>query len=405
MASRGWGKNKKGYLVNSEGKTARQVKQEKYAAKKAEAKAKASGTSSLSVSGGGGEAPATGKSRLGRLIDSIEANQKADVQNYRRVLKVADKANAMAGGKPGGQPSGNATRSQLPGTAEKKGRFSKAVSDLEAIDKADLKNAAKTYGATAALMGAAKKSTEEKTAKGLNERKTKLLQKASEGKTPAKPASKGSDGVDVERFVERSGNKLISTDSRLTRFDFDMVSSRKTARDFDVEADAQKIATLKVGTNVPLVGMTKDGKIEVVSGDREFFAAKRASVLNPEADMVGAMVLKGSEIKGALAQKSLFKSHEGDFAVVTGKFSRVDTPDIVSSQKPPSKRVLDKQIEAILQTGEVGNVVPVVLRRVGKKSLVNQKYEIVSGHDSYHAMRELQRRNPNFEMTNAFILD
>lgn len=43
MASRGWGKNKKGHLVNSEGKTARQVKQEKYAAKKAEAKAKASG--------------------------------------------------------------------------------------------------------------------------------------------------------------------------------------------------------------------------------------------------------------------------------------------------------------------------------------------------------------------------
>ena len=273
MASRGWGKNKKGYLVNSEGKTARQVKQEKYAAKKAEAKAKASG------GGGSGE------------------------------------------------------------------------------------------------------------------------------KGTAKPANKGSDGVDVGRFVERSGNKLISTDSRLTRFDFDMVSSRKTARDFDVEADAQKIATLKVGTNVPLVGMTKDGKIEVVSGDREFFAAKRASVLNPEADMVGAMVLKGSEIKGALAQKSLFKSHEGDFAVVTGKFSRVDTPDIVSSQKPPSKRVLDKQIEAILQTGEVGNVVPVVLRRVGKKSLVNQKYEIVSGHDSYHAMRELQRRNPNYEMTNAFILD
>lgn len=407
MAGQNWRKNKKGFMVNPEGKTARQVKQEKYAAKKAEAKTKASGTSSLSVSGGGGEAPARGRSRLGKLIDSIEANQKADVQNYRSVLKVADKANAMASGKPGGQPTAkqDATRSQLPGTAEKKGRFSKAVSDLEAIDKADLKNAAKTYGATAALMGAAKKSTEEKTAKGLNERKTKLLQKASEGKTPAKPASKGSDGVDVERFVERSGNKLISTDSRLTRFDFDMVSSRKTARDFDVEADAQKIATLKVGTNVPLVGMTKDGKIEVVSGDREFFAAKRASVLNPEADMVGAMVLKGSEIKGALAQKSLFKSHEGDFAVVTGKFSRVDTPDIVSSQKPPSKRVLDKQIEAILQTGEVGNVVPVVLRRVGKKSLVNQKYEIVSGHDSYHAMRELQRRNPNFEMTNAFILD
>lgn len=50
MASSGWGKNKKGYLVNSQGKTARQVRQEKYAAKKA---AKASGGGG---GGGGGEA-------------------------------------------------------------------------------------------------------------------------------------------------------------------------------------------------------------------------------------------------------------------------------------------------------------------------------------------------------------
>ena len=43
MAGQNWRKNKKGFMVNPEGKTARQVKQEKYAAKKAEAKAKASG--------------------------------------------------------------------------------------------------------------------------------------------------------------------------------------------------------------------------------------------------------------------------------------------------------------------------------------------------------------------------
>ena len=53
MASRGWGKNKKGVLVNSEGKTALEVRLDKYAAKlkarkeklaakKADAKAKAS---------------------------------------------------------------------------------------------------------------------------------------------------------------------------------------------------------------------------------------------------------------------------------------------------------------------------------------------------------------------------
>lgn len=156
----------------------------------------------------------------------------------------------------------------------------------------------------------------DKYAAKLKVRKEKLAAKKAE----AKPASKGSEGIDPSRYLESNTSKTINTAYRVNKFDIDMVSSRKTARDFDVEADAQKIATLKVGTNVPLVGMTKDGKIEVVSGDREFFAAKRASVLNPEADMVGAMVLKGSEIKGALAQKSLFKSHEGDFAVVTEVF-------------------------------------------------------------------------------------
>ena len=49
MAGQNWRKNKKGFMVNSDGKTARQVKQEKYAAKKADAKAKAS-----SDGGGGG---------------------------------------------------------------------------------------------------------------------------------------------------------------------------------------------------------------------------------------------------------------------------------------------------------------------------------------------------------------
>ena len=39
MAGQNWRKNKKGFMVNPEGKTARQVKQEKYAAKKAEANA------------------------------------------------------------------------------------------------------------------------------------------------------------------------------------------------------------------------------------------------------------------------------------------------------------------------------------------------------------------------------
>lgn len=67
MASRGWAKNKKGHLVNSEGKTARQVKQEKYAAKKADAKAKAS-------SGGGGGGASTGEATNQPAKYSLKSN-------------------------------------------------------------------------------------------------------------------------------------------------------------------------------------------------------------------------------------------------------------------------------------------------------------------------------------------
>ncbi|NCQ83179.1 MAG: hypothetical protein GPJ00_01045 [Microcystis aeruginosa W13-18] len=216
----------------------------------------------------------------------------------------------------------------------------------------------------------------------------------------------GGEDVDTSRYLENNTNKNISTEDKTTRFDIDMVSSRKKASDFEVESDAQKIAkTGGVLTNIPLVAMTKGKKIEVVASDRDFFAAKRAQEIDPNREMMRGMFLKASQIKGALAQKRLFKDHEGDLAVVSGKFSRVDTPDISSSQKPPSKKVLEQQIQAILDTGDAGNVVPVVIKRIGKKSLVNQKYEVVSGHDSYHAMRELSRRNPDFEMTNTFILD
>ena len=38
MDGQNWRKNKKGFMVNPEGKTARQVRQEKYAAKKAPAR-------------------------------------------------------------------------------------------------------------------------------------------------------------------------------------------------------------------------------------------------------------------------------------------------------------------------------------------------------------------------------
>ena len=401
MAGQNWRKNKKGFMVNSEGKTARQVKQEKYAAKKAEAKA--SGTSSLSVSGGGGEAPARGRSRLGKLIDSIEANQKADVQNYRSVLKVADKANAMASGKPGGQPTAkqDATRSQLPGTAEKKGRFSKAVSDLEAIDKADLKNAAKTYGATAALMGAAKKSTEEKTAKGLSEGKTKLLQKASEGKTPAKPANKGSEEVKTEwggsiaelKQKDRNPlNQLIDTKAVAPKNPVSRYNKQ------EIEDLAQKLAKGETSQlNPVLVRKVGFEKYEVVRGDKEFYAAQRARELNPGLESVETFSVKPNEIKAAKRQLSLFKGEKNQVSAVVRDRFQIDLADIDSSVKG-NQVPLSAQAKSLLEVG--ANLVPVVLRK--KKG---GRFEVVSGHQVYHAAMAAKKRDRTFEVVNAVIID
>ena len=368
MASRGWGKNKKGVLVNSQGKTALEVRLDKYAtklkarkeklaAKKAEAKAKASGV------GGSGEKGTAKPANKGseEKLNEIASQYGWSVKDGVLYTSKGDFMHSVT---------------------EKKGRIHLRNKDGEL--RGTLSSPEKLGGYLEKTFYAEKRKPE----------------------PPAKPASKGSEEIDPSRYLESNTSKTINTSYRVNKFDIDMVSSRKKAGDFDVEGEARKIASAGgVTTNLPLVAMRQDKKIEVVAGDREFFANKRAQELNPYQDMVSGVFLKSSQIKGALAQKSLFKDHEGDFTVQSGQFSRVDTADIESSIKQPSKKVLDAQVKALLDTGDVGNVIPVILQRVGKKSAVNQKYRVVSGHDSYHAMRELQRRNPNFEMTNAFILD
>lgn len=349
MAGQNWRKNKKGFMVNPEGKTARQIKQEKYAAKKAEAKAKASGGG-----GSGGREQELEKLKNDRRSEQNLANEK-----YNAGL-AKETADWMATRRPG----------------KKRPKISKAFKEWE------------------------------KTTDAIEEKYNKLTAAIEEKYSPAKTANKGSEEIDPSRYLESNTSKTINTSYRVNKFDIDMVSSRKKAGDFDVEGEARKIASAGgVTTNLPLVAMRQDKKIEVVAGDREFFANKRAQELNPNEEMVSGVFLKSSQIKGALAQKSAFKDHEGDFTVQSGQFSRVDTADIESSIKQPSKKVLDAQVKALLDTGDVGNVIPVILQRVGKKSAVNQKYKVVSGHDSFLAMRELKRRNPNYEMTNAFILD
>ena len=363
MASSGWTKNKRGVLVNSAGKTALQVGlekrdaklkerkeqnavklqavKEKYAAKKAEAKAKASGS---------GEASDPSRDLLVAEIGRLTKNVQAKVRQQKEALQ------------------------EIEGTlkdAETKGRAKKVREEIQELGSL------------------------------LNE-----VDKTIKQVDFPKPASKGSEAIDPSRYLESNTSKTINTAYRVNKFDIDTVSSRKKAGDFDVEGDARKIASASgVTTNLPLVAMRQDKKIEVVAGDREFYANKRAQEINPDQEMVSGVFLKSSQIKGALSQKSVFKDHEGDFTVKSGQFSRVDTADIESSIKQPSKKVLDAQVKALLDTGDVGNVIPVILQRVGKKSAVNQKYKVVSGHDSFLAMRELQRRNPNYEMTNGFILD
>lgn len=70
MASRGWSKNKKGHLVNPEGKTARQVRQEKYYAAKA---AKASS------GGGGGSSGSTSAAETEAIKEEIAKELKGIV--------------------------------------------------------------------------------------------------------------------------------------------------------------------------------------------------------------------------------------------------------------------------------------------------------------------------------------
>lgn len=91
MAGQNWRKNKKGFMVNPEGKTARQVKQEKSAAKKAEAKASGGGGS------GGGEASDPSRdflvAEIGRLTKNVQAKvrqQKEALQEIEGTLKDAE---------------------------------------------------------------------------------------------------------------------------------------------------------------------------------------------------------------------------------------------------------------------------------------------------------------------------
>ena len=389
MAGQNWRKNKKGFMVNPEGKTARQVKQEKYAAKKAEAKAKVSGGGG---SGGGEFTQKTvsilnreGKARkvkgevLGDYVISAGGNDAYSIHHVPTGLEIT---------------SSIGFKTRNPAKYEQLGEKEAARLAVRKLVDANI-DIPDSYSKWD------KSSTDKKAKIGQD-----IVDAFDDKKTTAKPASKGSEEIDPSRYLESNTSKTINTAYRVNKFDIDMVSSRKKAGDFDVEGEARKIASAGgVTTNLPLVAMRQDKKIEVVAGDREFYANKRAQELNSNEEMVSGVFLKSSQIKGALSQKSLFKDHEGDFTVKSGQFSRVDTADIESSIKQPSKKVLDAQVKALLDTGDVGNVIPVILQRVGKKSAVNQKYKVVSGHDSFLAMRELKRRDPNYEMTNAFILD
>jgi hypothetical protein len=138
-------------------------------------------------------------------------------------------------------------------------------------------------------------------------------------------------------------------------------------------------------------------KYEIVSGAKEFYAVKRARELNREVESVETFLVKPSEVKAAKKQLSLFKDERHEIDAVGQERFKIDLDDIDSSVKP-KKVSLAAQSKSLLEVG--GNLVPVVL----KKSK-GGRFEVVSGHQVYHAAMRAKGQERSFETVNAVIID
>ena len=357
MASRGWGKNKKGVLVNSAGKTALEVRLDKYAAKlkarkeklaakKAEAKAKASSGGS---GGGGGREQELEKLKNDRRSEQNLANEK-----YNAGL-AKETADWMATRRPG----------------KKRPKISKAFKEWE------------------------------KTTDAIEEKYNKLTAAIEEKYRSAKPASKGSEEVKTEwggsiaelKQKDRNPlNQLIDTKAVAPKNPVSRYNKQ------EIEDLAQKLAKGETSQlNPVLVRKVGFEKYEVVRGDKEFYAAQRARELNPGLESVETFSVKPNEIKAAKRQLSLFKGEKNQVSAVVRDRFQIDLADIDSSVKG-NQVPLSAQAKSLLEVG--ANLVPVVLRK--KKG---GRFEVVSGHQVYHAAMAAKKRDRTFEVVNAVIID
>lgn len=404
MAGQDWRKNKKGFMVNPEGKTARQVRAEKRAA------AKAVEVEVIT------EGPKKGKSRIGKLIDSLEENQKADLGNFKNILSVADRANKIITEKTNQAPSrkdakGNSTPNRLSGSVEgpKKGRFGSVVDKLADIDKADLKNAAKTYGATAELVVKARQVSDSPSDK------TKIKSYDESAKTPKRLGSTKRDASKASG----DGGSIDIADSDIAkepqwkfyRLDFENISPSGSGSfsKRDIEERADRIVR-QGGLASPLlveqIGVEKYRTIG--DSDLDLAAARRAFEKNPNLEAVNSIVVPKKAADLAREQFEIFGRVKTDRAgkiyssqregVASSGFVRIDIGNISAPDRQFSQKEIQRGAKSILRAG--GLLTPVIVKRTGF-----EQYELVDGHKAFQAAKLAFKRAPTAETINVIIVE
>ncbi len=134
-------------------------------------------------------------SRFGRLLDDMDATQKEDIQNTSNILDATAKAISIAEKARGQKLIDRDKEIELPEidtTPTPKRKFSDLITDLDDINQADIKNAAKMYGAAAKATAIADKvvqgmDDQPKDGKAVKQQKPKALGAA---KTKTKTTAK-----------------------------------------------------------------------------------------------------------------------------------------------------------------------------------------------------------------------
>jgi hypothetical protein len=190
--------------------------------------------------------------------------------------------------------------------------------------------------------------------------------------------------------VERMGDRVA-----FEKYDIPTIEGARGKVTPEIESLARDIADGKADILNPVV-VEKVGfeKYRLISGEREFLASKRAKELNPEIETVNGYFVR--DPKAARTQLKLF----ADVKIpnnATGEAAKIDI-SMISTKVKADTKPLEKQARSILGTGD--NLKPVILRKVGF-----EKYEVVAGHQVYHAAVRAKSKDRKFETMNAIVLD